>query len=112
MTNMDDGPARQAVIDRMLEILRHDAPWVFGFHPKQFVLYHQWYHNAKPNLMANNTLKYRRIAPALREQKRYAWNQPVLWPLGLLFLLLLVMVVPAVIGYRRHEAQRVPVVQH
>jgi ABC-type transport system substrate-binding protein len=112
MTNMDDGPARQAVIDRMLEILRRDAPWVFGFHPKQFVLYHGWYSNAKPNLMANNTLKYRRIDPALREQQRHDWNQPMLWPLGLVFLLLVAMVVPAVIGYRRHEAQRVPVEQH
>jgi len=111
MTNMDNGPQRQAVIERMIKILRHDAPWVFGFHPKEFVLYHQWYHNAKPNLMANNTLKYRRIDPALREQKRHAWNQPVLWPLGLLLLLLVLIVIPAVIGYRRHEAERVRVVQ-
>ncbi len=111
MTNMDNGPERQAVIDRMTEILRHDAPWVFGFHPKEFVLYHQWYHNAKPNLMANNTLKYRRIDPVLREQKRYAWNQPVLWPIGMLLLMLVLIVVPAVIGYRRHEAERIRVVQ-
>jgi ABC-type transport system substrate-binding protein len=107
MTNMDNGPERQAVIDRMVEILRHDAPWVFGFHPKEFVLYHQWYHNAKPNLMSNNTLKYRRIDPLLRDQKRHAWNQPVLWPLGLVVLVLVLVVVPAVIGYRRHEAERV-----
>lgn len=111
MTNMDNGPERQVVIDRMVEILRHDAPWVFGFHPKEFVLYHQWYHNAKSNLMANNTLKYRRIDPLLREQQRHAWNQPVLWPIGLLLLALVVVVVPAVIGYRRHEAERVHVVQ-
>ena len=38
MKNMENGPQRQEVIDRMVEILRHDAPWVFGFHPKQFVL--------------------------------------------------------------------------
>ena len=107
MSNMDNGPQRQAVIDRMVEILRHDSPWVFGFHPKQFVLYHQWYHNAKPNLMANNTLKYRRIDPALRQQLRHDWNRPLVWPLGLLALLLVLMIVPAVIGYRRHEARRV-----
>jgi ABC-type transport system substrate-binding protein len=111
MTNMDNGPERQAVIDRMVEILRHDSPWVFGFHPKQFVLYHQWYHNAKPNLMANNTLKYRRIDPALREQLRHDWNQPVVWPLALLALLLVALTVPAVIGYRRNEARRVRTVQ-
>ena len=102
---------RQALIDRLVEILRHDAPWVFGFHPKQFALYHQWYHNAKTNLMANNTLKYRRIDPDLRQQLRRAWNPPVLWPLGLLLLLLVLLVIPAVIAYRRHEAQRLLAVQ-
>ncbi|MGD8843485.1 MAG: ABC transporter substrate-binding protein, partial [Gammaproteobacteria bacterium] len=107
MTNMDNGPQRQAVIDRMVGILRHDAPWVFGYHPKAFSLYHQWYGNAKPNLMANNTLKYRRIDPQLREQRRRAWNRPVLWPLGLLFLALVLVIVPAVIAYRRHEGGRV-----
>jgi ABC-type transport system substrate-binding protein len=111
MKNMENGPQRQEVIDRMVEILRHDAPWVFGFHPKQFVLYHAWYHNAKTNLMANNGLKYRRIDPQLREQKRQAWNQPVVWPLGVLALLLVLVMLPALIAYRRHENQRVQAVQ-
>jgi ABC-type transport system substrate-binding protein len=111
MKNMENGPERQQVIDRMVEILRHDAPWVFGFHPKQFVLYHDWYHNAKTNLMANNGLKYRRIDPQLREQKRQAWNQPVVWPLGVLALLLVLAMLPAVVAYRRHEQQRVQAVQ-
>ena len=106
MKNMPDGPARQAIIDRMVDILRRDAPWVFGFHPKQFVLYHDWYFNAKPNLMANNTLKYKRIDPALREQKRREWNKPVVWPLGLIGLLLLLMIIPAIVGYKRHENRR------
>jgi ABC-type transport system substrate-binding protein len=106
MKSMPNGPARQAIIDRMIDILRRDAPWAFGFHPKQFVLYHDWYFNAKPNLMANNLLKYRRIDPQLREQKRHEWNQPVVWPLGLIGLLLVLMVAPAVIGYKRHENRR------
>jgi oligopeptide transport system substrate-binding protein len=109
MKNMPNGPERQEVINRMVEILRHDAPWVFGYHPKQFVLYHAWYHNAKPNLMANNGLKYRRLDPQLRERKREAWNQPVVWPLGVLGVLLMLAVAPAVIAYRRHENQRVQV---
>jgi len=110
MKNMENGPERQQVIDRMVDILRHDAPWAFGYHPKQFVLYHDWYYNAKPNLMANNGLKYRRIDPQLREQKRQAWNRPVIWPLAVLAVLLIVAVVPAVVAYRRHERQRVQVV--
>ncbi len=112
MTNMPNSPERQQVINRMVDILRHDAPWVFGFYPKQFVLFHDWYGNAKPNLMANNTLKYRSVNPQQREQMRSAWNQPVLWPLGLVLGLLVLMLVPAVIGYRRHETRKVRARQH
>ncbi|MFQ5644424.1 MAG: ABC transporter substrate-binding protein [Thiogranum sp.] len=106
MKNMRNGPQRQAVIDRMVDILRQDAPWIFGFHPKDFVLYHDWYYNAKPNLMANNTLKYKRIDPQLRERKREDWNRPVVWPLVLILLVLVVSVIPAWVGYRRHENRR------
>jgi len=112
MSNMPNSPERQEVINRMVEILRYDAPWVFGFYPKQFVLYHDWYSNAKPNLMANNTLKYRRVSPDMRELKRHAWNQPVLWPLGMLVLVLIVAIVPAAIAYRRHEARNLSTVKH
>ena len=95
MKNMDNGPARQHVIDAMLAVARRDAPWVWGFVPKSYALYHSWYFNAKPNLMANNGLKYLRIDPKLREQKRTQWNQPRLWPLLLIGLVLLLALAPA-----------------
>jgi ABC-type transport system substrate-binding protein len=103
MKNMDNGPARQKIIDQMVEIARHDAPWVWGFYPKAFTLRHGWVFNAKPNLMANNGLKYVRIDPVQREQKREAWNHPVLWPVGLLAAGLLVLLVPAWLNYWRRE---------
>jgi oligopeptide transport system substrate-binding protein len=103
MKNMDDGPARQAVIDQMLEIVRRDAPWIWGFYPKAFVLHHAWLFNAKPNLMANNTLKYLRLDPRERERLRDRWNQPILWPLWLLGMGLLLAAVPAVYIVRRRE---------
>lgn len=78
---------RQQLIDEMIDIARHDAPWVWGFHPQAYSLHHAWFHNAKPNLMANNTLKYKRISPALRAQSIHEWNQPLLWPLGVLVLI-------------------------
>jgi oligopeptide transport system substrate-binding protein len=86
MKNMDNGPARQAIIDRMLEILRRDSPWLWGYHPKDYVLHHGWVYNSKPNKLATNKLKYLRIDAALREQLRRQWNGPVLWPLALLGL--------------------------
>jgi oligopeptide transport system substrate-binding protein len=101
MKNLEDSPRRTAIIHEMLEIVRHDAPWAFGFHPKTYALYHQWVKNIKPNLMARNGLKYRNIDPVLREQMRIEWNQPLLWPLGLMLLLVLLLLAPAVMVYRR-----------
>lgn len=103
MKDMDNGPERQQVIDAMLEIVRRDAPWIFAYYPKSFGLRHGWVHNVKPNLMANNTLKYRRIDPALREARRDEWNRPVLWPIALLIAALVAVIAPAVIAWRRHE---------
>ncbi len=34
MKDMDNGPARQQVIDAMLDVVRRDAPWIFAYHPK------------------------------------------------------------------------------
>ena len=84
MKNMPNSPARQLIIDHMLEILRRDAPWLWGYHPKDYVLHHSWLHNSKPNKMANNNLKYLRIDDAQRDVMRKQWNQPLLWPLWLL----------------------------
>jgi oligopeptide transport system substrate-binding protein len=106
MKNMDNGPQRQAIIDRMVEILRRDAPWSWGFHPLGFSLVHSWYRNVKPNLMANNTLKYKRIDPGLRAEKRRDWNQPVVWPVVLLVLVLVVSALPAYGAYRSRERSR------
>jgi ABC-type transport system substrate-binding protein len=83
MKNMENGPERQAIIDEMLKILRYDAPWIWGFHPKNYVLQHNWLYNVKANVMANNKLKYWRIDPKEREAYQNKWNRPVLWPLWL-----------------------------
>jgi hypothetical protein len=83
--------------------VRRDAPWIFAYYPKSFGLVHGWVRNVKPNLMANNTLKYRRIDPQLRAQRRAEWNRPVLWPIGAAALVLLALIAPAAIAWRRHE---------
>lgn len=83
MKNMENSPARQAIIDRMLEILRRDSPWLWGYHPKDYVLQHSWVSNVKANVMANNKIKYWRVDTKLRDVLRRKWNQPVRWPLWL-----------------------------
>lgn len=103
MKNMDNGPDRQAVIDHMLDIARRDAPWVWGFYPKSFALHHAWYLNSKPNLMANNTLKYKRIEPDLRARLRAEWNKPIVWPVVAFLVFLIVGILPALVMYLRRE---------
>ncbi|MEK6749200.1 MAG: ABC transporter substrate-binding protein [Pseudomonadota bacterium] len=105
MKNMDNGPERQALIDRMNDVLRVDGPWLWGFHPQEFALSHSWYYNVKPNLMAHNTLQYKRIDAAARDRLRDAWNPPVIWPLGVAAMLLVIMVIPAAVVYRRRQRQ-------
>ncbi|TSA19912.1 MAG: peptide ABC transporter substrate-binding protein [Betaproteobacteria bacterium] len=101
MKSMDNGPARQAVIDRMVQIVRVDAPWVFAYTPKAFGLRHGWLANAKPNPMAHNTLKYLRVDPVVRQAYQRHWNRPLLWPVGVGVLLLIAMVYPAWRLWRR-----------
>jgi ABC-type transport system substrate-binding protein len=103
MKNMDNGPARQAIIDQMVKIAREDAPWVWGFHPKDYALSHAWVKNSKPNKMARNGLKYIRVDAALRQEKREEWNQPVVWPLIVVLAVLLLAGAPAYLSYRRRE---------
>jgi ABC-type transport system substrate-binding protein len=103
MKSIDNGPERQALIDRMVTIAREDAPWAWGFHPKDYGLAHQWLANVKPNQMARNGLKYYRLDPELRERKRGEWNRPVLWPIALAVLVLAAACVPALLGYLRRE---------
>ena len=103
MREMDNGPERQAIIDQMVEILRHDAPWVWGLHPKDYSLTHQWVYNRKPAKMANNGLKYLRIDPQVRETLQRRWNRPILWPVLVAVAVLVVAILPAVAVYRRRE---------
>lgn len=101
--NMPNGPERQKKISQLLTILRKDAPWVWGVHPIDFTLSHQWNYPLKPNAMANNTLKYERLNPTLRQKKQKGWNAPIIWPLFLLLFFIVILFIPLTITYWRRE---------
>ncbi|MEW6689486.1 MAG: ABC transporter substrate-binding protein [Pseudomonadota bacterium] len=103
MRVMPNSPERQRIIDRMTEIFRHDAPWIGGYHPKSFALFHGWLGNAKANEMSGSNLKYLRIDPVKRAAARRAWNQPVVWPIVVILIFLLASTIPAILNYRRRE---------
>lgn len=103
MKAMPDSPERLAIIQRMLAILQHDAPWVWGFYEKAYTLQHGWLYNRKPGKIIRNTLKYQRLDVAERDRLRTEWNRPVVWPLVIVVALLALLVTPAVVHYRRRE---------
>ena len=93
MKILQDGPARRRIIDEMLKLARRDSPWIWGFHPQAYVLGHAWMGNGKPNLMARNSVKYRRLDASLRVKRQAKWNAPIIAPvlgslLGLGFVVL------------------------
>jgi oligopeptide transport system substrate-binding protein len=107
MENMENSAERTAVIRDMLAIAQEDAPWIWGFHPLGYGLYHAWHHNTKPLAFGGNTLKYKRIDPNLREQQRAAWNRPITGPLWVTLAVLILGTIPATISIYRRQ-RRVP----
>lgn len=103
MKNRKNDMQRQKIIDDMIAIVRRDAPWSWGIHPEEFVLSQNWVSRVKPNTMSSATLKYIAINVPERNKLRSAWNQPVFWPLGLLFLLILILIFPLVIAFHKKE---------
>ncbi len=105
MKFLDDGPEKQKLIDRMIEILQKDAVWSFGYFPTSAAAYHQWVSNGKPTQIIRNHIGYLRLDPELRARKLAEWNKPVWWPMPLIAIVLLAAVVPAWFAWRRRERE-------
>ncbi|MEK6758702.1 MAG: ABC transporter substrate-binding protein [Deltaproteobacteria bacterium] len=103
MENMENSPGRQRVIREMTAIIQKDSPWVWGYHPVAFSLYHRWNSNVKANSMANNTMKYVKIDIAERKRLRDEWNMPVVWPMAVAAIVIIILAAPAVISARRRR---------
>ena len=74
---------KEAVIDEMIRLLQQDAPWSFGYCPKEAAALHRWVKNAKPTQTVRDSLQYLRVDAASRVERIRRWNEPVLWPLAI-----------------------------
>lgn len=102
---MDIDADRQPVIDRMVELLRHDAPLVGGWNNEAFQLSHAWLGNTKPGKVIHTYRKYYSLDVARRDALRAQWNRPALWPLAIALIAIIAIALLAVRHYRRREAQ-------
>jgi len=103
MKSMPNDKKRLTLIHTLLTIAQEDTPWIFGIHPIDFTLTHQWVAPLAPHPIANNTLKYQRINAIARTQLQKKWNQPILWPLWLLLGFLILIFVPLMVTYWKRE---------
>ena len=90
LERMENKPQRALLIRKALNVLKDDAPWIWGLHPIAFTLYHSWHKNTKPMEIGSlNILKYKRID--VHERKKFigSENQPVLYPIWILLAIML-----------------------
>jgi ABC-type transport system substrate-binding protein len=83
MKVLEDGPAKQKLIDQMVEIVRADAPWTMGYYPYASAAVQHWVYNSKSAVLVRDQARYLRLDPAERVARMAAWNRPVWWPMGL-----------------------------
>jgi ABC-type transport system substrate-binding protein len=102
MKSLPDGPAKQALIDSMVSIVRQDAPWTMGFFPYASAAAQQWVHNYKPAILVRDHGRYLRLDVPRRVASQRAWNHQVWWPL----LIIAALVGAAVWATRRHLHKR------
>lgn len=88
------------MIDRMIRIVQTEAPWSFGYYPRQAAALHGWVKNAKPTQTVRDNVQYMAVDAKARAEKIRAWNTPVLWP-ALIILLAAGLLVWAVRNYVR-----------
>jgi ABC-type transport system substrate-binding protein len=105
MKYLDDGPEKAQLVARMVEIVRHDAPWMFGFFPLSGGAYQQWVGNAKPTQMVRNTLQYMKLDTAQRVANVRSWNRPIWWPLALIALIGILVISVAWRTMKRRDRQ-------
>ncbi|MCH9755642.1 MAG: ABC transporter substrate-binding protein [Gammaproteobacteria bacterium] len=106
MKNRANDAERQALINQMLEHLRHDVPWIFGLHGKSIMLSQQWTSPMKSDSLVSDILKYIAVDVPLRNQLRAEWNRPIWWPIGLFFVFCLLFLLPFMHAY--YKRQRSP----
>ena len=81
LQSLEDGPEKAAVMARMNDIVREDAPWAWGFWSYSGLAFQRWVHNGKPGVVVRDRARYLRVDVAERARSLAAWNSPVWWPL-------------------------------
>ena len=91
----------------MIEIIQHDSPWIWGYHPKSFSLSHKWVENIESNLMAINTLKYKKINNSSRQKDIKLWNKANFSLLYIILILIIVFITSVFVMIRKKDKEKI-----
>jgi oligopeptide transport system substrate-binding protein len=103
MRVLPPGPERDELVAQMVALYRKDAVWLSAYYPKEIYLNNSWVFNNKRHGISKSTLKYTRVDEQKRAAMQELWNQPVTWPLYAAALLLLSLLLPGIVAYRRRQ---------
>ncbi len=103
MQALEDGPDKQAIIDRMVAVVREDSPWAWGYWPYVGLAFQSWVHNGKPTIIIRDMAKYYRVDAAQRVARQAQWNQATWWPLVAMVALALGLAWGARRAYQRRQ---------
>ena len=107
MKNMKNSKNREIIIKKMLKIIQYDSPWIWGYHPKSFSLSHKWVENVESNLMANNTLKYKKINNSTRQKDIKIWNKANFSLLYILLFLIIIFITSIFVMIRKKDKEKI-----
>ncbi len=106
MKNRPNDSKRQELIDAMLDIIRKDAPLAWGIHTQSLSLSQNWASLTKPNAVSLSSLRYVSIDVETRNKLRAIWNEPILWPLFLMFILFGLIILVLILAYFHKDKQK------
>ncbi|MBT6207726.1 MAG: peptide ABC transporter substrate-binding protein, partial [Francisellaceae bacterium] len=98
---------KQNLVEKMINVVQDDSPWVWGYHPHTYTLYHEWYSKSKPNSIARNTIKYIDIDPIKRDQMQRLWNKANYVPLVITLLITIGCIILSACFYYRRQLAKV-----
>ena len=107
MRVLEDGPQRQAIINKMRDITVEDCPWIYTVHNESFALTQPWLTNYKPHPVSMDTVKYWNVDGNLRARLQAEWNTPNYWPLIGIAALIIAGSLPAIQVVRQRTNRHV-----
>lgn len=99
----ENGPERMAAIREMRAIIEEERPHIELYHPEDYLLVHGWVSNVKQFGMSQPMSKYYAVDPALRAERREAWNRPTRWPAYVFAGCLALAVIPGFVTFFRER---------